>query len=173
MADTGEGMDEATRKRIFEPFFTTKSRDKGTGLGLAMVYGTVKQSKGSIFVQSRPGKGTKVRIYLPRVAAPSGEAGPAETHRPDSPGSETILLVEDEAALRKFVTRVLEDLGYRVLPAGTAAEALHLAKKAGTDRRLAADGRGPAGRHERRRAGPRTHGAASRPAGALRFGVSP
>ena len=129
VADTGEGMDEITRERIFEPFFTTKSRDKGTGLGMAMVYGTVKQSNGSVFVQSKPGKGTKVRIYLPRVAPPTGEEGPPEADHVDPVGSETILLVEDEASLRRFVSRVLEDLGYRVIPAETAAEALQLAKK--------------------------------------------
>ncbi len=129
VADTGEGMDEITRERIFEPFFTTKSRDKGTGLGMAMVYGTVKQSNGSVFVQSKPGKGTKVRIYLPRVAPPTGEEGPPEAEHVDPVGSETILLVEDEASLRRFVSRVLEDLGYRVIPAETAAGALQLAKK--------------------------------------------
>jgi two-component system cell cycle sensor histidine kinase/response regulator CckA len=132
VADAGFGMDEVTRGRAFEPFFTTKPRERGTGLGLAMVYGTVKQSNGSVFIESRPGKGTKVKIYLPRVAPPAGEG---EEDLPTegltaSTGSETVLLVEDEAALRRFVSRVLESLGYRVLAAGTAAEALQMAKKA-------------------------------------------
>lgn len=124
--DTGHGMDEATCARIFEPFFTTKDVGKGTGLGLAMVYGIVKQSHGHIFVDSAPGQGTTFSLYLPRVArilsAPPADHAEARSRR----GSETVLLVEDNDDVRQFVRESLENEGYQVLDARSGSEALHL-----------------------------------------------
>jgi PAS domain S-box-containing protein len=127
VADNGSGMDAETRERAFEPFFTTKPESKGTGLGLATVYGIVKQNEGFIDLESAPGQGTTVRLYFLR-----GEAG--ETRAPASPaaagppvrGRETILLVEDEPNLRELTARLLTDLGYRVLSAPGPLEALAL-----------------------------------------------
>jgi two-component system cell cycle sensor histidine kinase/response regulator CckA len=128
VSDSGIGMDEATRARIFEPFFTTKGPGKGTGLGLATVYGIVKQSHGFIWVYSEVGQGTSFKIYLPQVT----EAAPAAHARPtvgSSTGTETILLVEDNMGLRKLATRFLEPAGYRVLGAATGEEALSLLER--------------------------------------------
>jgi PAS domain S-box-containing protein len=125
VSDTGVGMDEATRTRMFEPFFTTKAPGKGTGLGLSTVYGIVKQSGGHVEVSSAPGEGTTVRVYLPRAApVEHAAAGPAPTV---AGGTETILLVEDEDAVRAIDERLLRRLGYRVLPATTGEEALRIA----------------------------------------------
>jgi len=124
--DTGSGMDEAISARIFEPFFTTKGLGKGTGLGLSIIYGIVRQSGGDIEVTSTPGKGTTFRIYLPRVAGQSEPLVPAEPARPSGPASETILLVEDEAALVEMIRDVLESSGYTVLEAASGEEALRL-----------------------------------------------
>jgi PAS domain S-box-containing protein len=123
VTDTGHGMDEATVARIFEPFFTTKETGKGTGLGLATVYGIIKQSEGYIYVQSAVGTGTTFDIYLPGVQSrPSGRGlGASQSTR--STGSETILVVEDEEALRRLAAQVLEHSGYKVLVAGHGAEA--------------------------------------------------
>ena len=121
--DTGTGMDEATRRRIFEPFFTTKAVGKGTGLGLSIVYGIVKQSGGSIRVTTELGGGSSFEIYLPIVAGlptPRQTPSTAATAR----GQESILVVEDEPALRELTTRVLQGAGYTVLQAASGADAL-------------------------------------------------
>ncbi|MCG6881121.1 MAG: PAS domain S-box protein [Deltaproteobacteria bacterium] len=124
MTDNGCGMDETTREKLFEPFFTTKEKGKGTGLGLATVYGIIKQSKGYIWVYSEPGKGTAFKIYLPCTATPQSSrevtAVPEETRG----SGQTILVVEDEAALRKLCAAVLKKAGYQVLVAGNGGEAL-------------------------------------------------
>ena len=129
VADTGFGMDEATRARIFEPFYTTKEPGKGTGLGLSTVYGIVKQSGGFIWVESEPGQGTTFKIYLPHVAD-TGEpvTRVVETAQP-SLGAETILLAEDEEPVRVLARRCLEGMGYRVLAASRADEAQQMAER--------------------------------------------
>ncbi len=127
VSDSGEGMDDATRARIFEPFFTTKELGKGTGLGLSTVYGIIKQSGGYIWVQSQPGKGTTFEIYLPRVeegAASQGVEAAAPEPVPPSAESKTILVVEDDDAVRRPICRMLEMNGYQVLEARNPDEAL-------------------------------------------------
>jgi polar amino acid transport system substrate-binding protein len=117
-------MDEETRKKIFEPFFTTKEVGKGTGLGLAMAYGIVKQHEGFINVYSEPGRGTTFRIYLPLIKAAAAEARKEmETVYPQG-GAETVLLAEDDASLRKLMALVLEQRGYNVLTANDGEEAV-------------------------------------------------
>ena len=126
VADSGTGMTEAVRQRYFEPFFTTKPIGEGSGLGTAMVYGLIKQHGGRIEVESAPGRGTTVRIYLPAVEEPAaGEsAEPVPAAVASTPGRGTILLAEDEAPLRRSTQRILERFGYRVLPAADGVEAL-------------------------------------------------
>ncbi len=128
VSDSGVGMDEATCARIFEPFFTAKGPGKGTGLGLATVYGIVKQSHGFICVRSEVGQGASFEIYLPQVTEAASH-DPPEPIVASSPGTETILLVEDNAALRTLATRVLEPAGYTVLGAATGEEALRLLER--------------------------------------------
>ena len=129
VSDTGTGMDETTLGHIFEPFFTTKAHEKGTGLGLSMVYGTVKQSNGSISVYSEPGKGTSFKIYLPRVTAEGEDQAPVAADSGSVRGTGTILVVEDEISLQKLIVRVLDPLGYRLIAASTGAEARQLAEQ--------------------------------------------
>jgi two-component system, cell cycle sensor histidine kinase and response regulator CckA len=126
VTDSGTGMDAETLRHIFEPFFTTKDVSKGTGLGLSTVYGIVKQSGGSIWVYSEPGEGTTFKIYLPRVDAEAEAVGQHGSDAECAPGSETILLVEDDPAVGAFARDVLEDCGYRVLAANDPAEGLRL-----------------------------------------------
>ena len=125
VTDSGVGMDAAVSERIFEPFFTTKEVGKGTGLGLSTVYGIVQQSGGTIDVWSEPGRGTRFSIYLPGVDEPA-DASPGPEALPRG-GTETVLLCEDEPALRQLAREVLEEYGYTVLEAGDGREALDVA----------------------------------------------
>jgi two-component system cell cycle sensor histidine kinase/response regulator CckA len=127
VTDTGTGMDAQTQSHLFEPFFTTKPRGKGTGLGLSTVYGIIKQSGGEIVVYSEPAHGTCVKIYFPGVGQAEPEDAAERTQEGSSPGSETILLVEDEEAVRKLVRRTLEKQGYHLLVAASGTEALAIA----------------------------------------------
>ncbi len=151
VSDTGHGMPPAVLAHIFEPFFTTKEVGRGTGLGLATLYGIVKQSDGYIWATSDPGQGSRFDVFFPRVDAADGtealdgthetdrqepEAAPAPAPATPAPGTgETVLLVEDEAAVRRLARRVLEKAGYRIVEAGTPAAALH----AMADVRIAVD----------------------------------
>jgi PAS domain S-box-containing protein len=128
ISDTGEGMDDSTRAHAFDPFFTTKETGKGTGLGLATVYGIVTQSGGTIRIDSAPGQGTTFTIWLPRTEGPAVSGTKAgATDEESLEGSETILLVEDDDAVRAFVKDVLEQHGYRVLVAALPSEAIAIA----------------------------------------------
>jgi CheY-like chemotaxis protein len=127
VSDTGMGMGEATRTRAFEPFFTTKASGQGTGLGLSTAYGIINQSGGEIVVHSEVGVGTTFEVYLPRVDDGLPLQGDAKGPAPVPRGAETVLLVEDEAALRAMLCRVLEANGYCVLVARDGTEALEIA----------------------------------------------
>jgi PAS domain S-box-containing protein len=127
VSDTGTGMDAETMARVFEPFYTTKPVGEGTGLGLASVYGIVKQSGGSIWVYSEPGHGTTFKVYLPAASDPV--AATTAMEEPAGPtGTETVLVVEDEPSLRALVAQMLESKGYTVVAAETAEDALDLAQ---------------------------------------------
>jgi CheY-like chemotaxis protein len=127
VTDTGTGMDPETQAQIFEPFFTTKGRDKGTGLGLATVYGVVKQSNGYIAVESEKGKGALFKVYLPRIELPVAAKSEGMQALPTVRGSETILLVEDAEPLRLLAQLFLKENGYQVLTAADGAEAEQIA----------------------------------------------
>jgi two-component system cell cycle sensor histidine kinase/response regulator CckA len=128
VTDSGEGMDKETIGRIFEPFFTTKEKGSGSGLGLATVYGIVRQSGGHIWVYSEPGRGTTFKIYLPRVGKPPELHGSLAESEDASNGNETILLVEDSKLLAKVTRDFLSSAGYRVLLAAEGSEALQIAE---------------------------------------------
>jgi CheY-like chemotaxis protein len=127
VSDTGQGMDRETVSRIFEPFFTTKPLGEGTGLGLSTVYGIVEQSGGHLAVYSEKGRGTTFKVYLPRVGATVAPVAAQAAPRPPRAESETILLVEDEPALRAVIRETLIQAGYLVLEAGTPRQALAIA----------------------------------------------
>jgi len=135
VSDSGVGMDEATRQRIFEPFFTTKEVGHGTGLGLSMVYGIVKQHNGYINCYSEPGQGTTFRIYLPIISAPADQI--AEVVSPDAQGgTETLLLAEDDDQVRTPTRKLLESFGYHVIEAVDGRDALVRFKASGSEIRL-------------------------------------
>ena len=131
VTDTGIGMDEAVQQKIFDPFFTTKERGVGTGLGLATVYGIVKQNKGFVFAYSEPGQGTTMKVYLPvageRIKAADQKESGAE--RDELTGAETLLVVEDDEEVRTIATRFLGKYGYRILEAANAKEAIEICGK--------------------------------------------
>ena len=131
MRDTGEGIDEETLGQIFEPFFTTKAAGKGTGLGLATVYGIVKQSGGYVSVESEVGVGSAFTVYLHRVDEPrqSRPELPTAAREDRGPATETVLLVEDEDVVRRLVTQILEGEGFNVLVAQDGDDAIELAGK--------------------------------------------
>ena len=131
VSDNGCGMDSETVGHLFEPFFTTKAVGKGTGLGLASVYGAVKQNNGFVNVYSEPGQGTTFRIYLPRHRAGTPLRADAATAKPTARGSETILLVEDEPSILRMAATMLERLGYVAIAAETPGEAIRLAREHG------------------------------------------
>ncbi|MGH8248009.1 MAG: response regulator, partial [Gammaproteobacteria bacterium] len=129
VSDNGAGMDKETQAHIFEPFFTTKEKSKGTGLGLATVYGIIKQSGGFIWVYSELGHGTTFKIYFPRALAPDRDVWADSSEAPIPPGAETILVVEDEESLRDVACSFLRDGGYTVMEAANGDEAIHVAKQ--------------------------------------------
>jgi two-component system cell cycle sensor histidine kinase/response regulator CckA len=123
VVDTGVGMDAHTMRHLFEPFFTTKERGKGTGLGLATVYGIIKQSSGYIWAESEPGQGATFKVFLPRADRPAGPGTSPVVAVPPARGAETVLLVEDEASVRQLARRILESGGYCVLEAANGQDA--------------------------------------------------
>ena len=127
VSDTGTGMDAETQGHLFEPFFTTKGPGKGTGLGLATVYGIVKQSGGHVKVYSEPGRGTTFKVYFPAIEAVEGRGDAEPAAAEPARGKEVVLLVEDEEGVRRLTQSLLERLGYRVLAAPGGAEALEAA----------------------------------------------
>jgi len=137
ISDSGIGMNKETLAQIFEPFYTTKEQGKGTGLGLATVYGAIKQNNGFINIYSEPGQGTTFSIYLPRdESSRSGQALSGTAAAPPQRGRETILLVEDEPAILNIASLMLEKQGYTVLKADTPGEAVRLAREHSGDIQL-------------------------------------
>jgi two-component system, cell cycle sensor histidine kinase and response regulator CckA len=135
--DNGEGMDEETKRHAFEPFFSTKAEGQGTGLGLSSVYGIVTQSRGCVYVESNPGAGSEFAVYLPESIEPSQASAPAWTTPTSMPaqvrgGTEMVLVVEDNPAVRRTVVRILKDAGYRVLVASNGFEGMAAFAQAGT-----------------------------------------
>ena len=128
ITDTGCGIDSETRNHLFEPFFTTKPIGKGTGLGLSTVYGIVKQSGGTIEVDSVPGEGTTFRFYLPIVEQPVSLRKAPKVSSPGTTGSETVLLAEDQSSIRNVLCEFLESMGYKILPAQNGGQALEIAE---------------------------------------------
>ena len=128
VSDSGVGMDEIVRSRLFEPFFTTKDRDKGSGLGLATVYGIVQQSGGDVRVESAPGAGSTFSVYLP-AAAVEEEAVSKQVPHPAEGGREVVLFVEDEDNIREPAKEILESRGYTVVAAAHASHALEIARQ--------------------------------------------
>jgi two-component system cell cycle sensor histidine kinase/response regulator CckA len=133
VTDTGVGMDEEVRRHLFEPFYTTKPAGDGTGLGLATVFGVVKQSGGSIYVYSEPGRGTTFKIYLPASGAERPPAGADQTDGDSARGSETIMVVEDDDGVRELVRMMLEANGYEVLAVEDPAEAARVCGRTRVD----------------------------------------
>jgi CheY-like chemotaxis protein len=130
--DTGHGMDAATLQRIWEPFFTTKPPGRGTGLGLASVYGAAKQSGGFVWADSEPGRGTTVQVYWPEIRAAAEPPAEPEDLPPLVGGSEALLIVEDEDLVRSLAVRVLRSFGYTCHEAHEADEALRVLEEPGT-----------------------------------------
>jgi CheY-like chemotaxis protein len=128
VSDTGVGIDPAILDKVFDPFFTTKPLGQGTGLGLSMIYGFAKQSEGHARINSEPGRGTTVRLYLPRHQSGDEEAAPSqpESIEPETFKSETVLVVEDEEIVRGLIVEVLQDIGYRVLEAADGPGGLNI-----------------------------------------------
>jgi CheY-like chemotaxis protein len=137
--DTGHGMDATTKERIFEPFFTTKEMGKGTGLGLATVYGVVKQSGGCIWVESEPGKGTQFEVYLPLVHEEAELPSPDGAPKNGTNHAESVLIVEDEEAVRELAAEFMKSAGYKVLTASDGMEAVEVAKRSGPIKVLITD----------------------------------
>jgi CheY-like chemotaxis protein len=127
--DTGCGMDEETQSHIFEPFFSTKEKGKGTGLGLATVYGTVEQSGGAVTLSSKLGQGTTISIYLPRIEETAEVVEPTKAPPESLEGSETILVVEDDDAVRNMTREFLKIKGYTVVEARSAPDAIQFTKR--------------------------------------------
>ena len=132
VSDTGIGMDAETLTHIFEPFFTTKGPGSGTGLGLATVHGIVEQSGGHVWVYSEPGQGTSFKLYFPRTDEPTTARVDGEAIQPAASG-ETVLVVEDEAPVRRLIVRLLSQEGYDVIEAANGQEALSLLERDGVD----------------------------------------
>jgi CheY-like chemotaxis protein len=131
VSDTGEGMTPEVREQIFDPFFTTKPAGEGTGLGLATVYGIVNQSGGHVTAYSRPNLGSRFKVFLPASDRPLPTPEPAPTDAPAIPATETVLLVEDQAIVRRLVREILEHGGYTVLEAESPEQALETAREPG------------------------------------------